>query len=62
MMNKIVKKFPGQIEGYVEGRHIKLQWALPLVKFPKKKALMRRWSKTLQRLINEKVKSLPQSS
>ena len=34
MMNKIVKKFSDKLEGYVEGRHIKLQWAPTLVKFP----------------------------
>ena len=57
MMNKIVKKFLGQIEGYVEGRHIKLQWAPTLVKFLEEEGFDEKMgARPLQRLINEKVK------
>lgn len=57
MMNKIVKKFLAQIEGYVEGRHIKIQWAPTLVKFLEEEGFDEKMgARPLQRLINEKVK------
>ena len=57
MMNKIVKKFLAQIEGYVEGRQIKIQWAPTLVKFLEEEGFDEKMgARPLQRLINEKVK------
>ena len=42
-------QIPGQIEGYVEGRHIKLEWDKTLIGYLKKKALMLEWVQGLRR-------------
>ena len=36
MMSKIVKKFLAQIEGYVEGRHINIEWQDSIIEYPTK--------------------------
>jgi len=57
MMLKIVKKFLAQVEGYVEGRHIKIQWAPALVKYLEETGFdSKMGARPLGRLINEKVK------
>ena len=57
MMEKIVHKFLGQIEGYVEGRHIKLEWDKTLIGYLKEEGFdARMGARPLGRLINEKVK------
>ena len=56
-MERIVMKFLGQIEGYVEGRHIKVKWNKPLIKFLEKEGFdSAMGARPLARLINERVK------
>ena len=57
MMEKIVHKFLAQIEGYVEGRHIKLIWDKSLITYLKEEGFdPKMGARPLGRLINEKVK------
>ena len=57
MMHKIVKKFLAQIEGYVEGRHIKIKWKSDLIMYLQKEGFdAKMGARPLARLINEKVK------
>ncbi len=57
MMEKIVYKFLAQIEGYVDGRHIKLEWGPGLVDYLKTEGFdSKMGARPLARLINEKVK------
>ena len=56
-MERIVMKFLGQIEGYVEGRHIKITWAKGLIDFLEREGFDNAMgARPLARLINERVK------
>lgn len=57
MMSKIVKKFLAQIEGYVEGRHITIEWQDSLIEYLQNEGFdAKMGARPLSRLINEKVK------
>lgn len=56
-MLRIVEKFLHQVEGYVEGRHIKLDWSKKLKVFLEKEGFdPAMGARPLARLINERVK------
>jgi len=56
-MLRIVEKFLRQVEGYVEGRHIKLNWSKKLKVFLEKEGFdPAMGARPLARLINERVK------
>jgi len=56
-MLRIVEKFLHQVEGYVEGRHIKLNWSKKLKVFLEKEGFdPAMGARPLARLINERVK------
>jgi ATP-dependent Clp protease ATP-binding subunit ClpA len=56
-MLRIVEKFLHQVEGYVEGRHIKLTWSNSLIEFLEKEGFdPAMGARPLGRLINERVK------
>ena len=56
-MERIVKKFLHQIEGYVEGRGIKLNWQPRLIKYLEENGYDKAMgARPLARLINEQVK------
>ena len=57
MMSKIVKKFLAQIEGYVEGRHINIEWQDSIIEYLQNEGFdAKMGARPLSRLINEKVK------
>ena len=57
MMSKIVKKFLAQIEGYVEGRHITIEWQDSIIEYLQNEGFdAKMGARPLSRLINEKVK------
>ena len=56
-MRKIVTKFLRQVEGYVEGRHIVIEWGENLIAMLEEKGYdPKMGARPLSRLINEKVK------
>ena len=56
-MERIVKKFLRQIEGYVAGRNIKITWKPALIKYLEEHGFdSKMGARPLARLINEKVK------
>ena len=60
-MRRIVKKFLGQIEGYVASRFIKIEWNESIISYLEKKGFdPAMGARPLGRLINEKIK-LPMS-
>ena len=60
-MRRIVKKFLGQIEGYVASRFIKIEWNTSLISYLEKEGFdPAMGARPLGRLINEKIK-LPMS-
>lgn len=56
-MQRIVKKFLRQLEGYVEGRHLQLKWSQALIEMLEQDGYdVKMGARPLGRLINERVK------